>query len=82
MPRARPDRIAASVPLAIGEGEEAASQIAAAWLLAYLTRMGPLYPRVLREQFGYADAVEALLRPTRRRVAPAARGCGGDWLGT
>jgi alkanesulfonate monooxygenase SsuD/methylene tetrahydromethanopterin reductase-like flavin-dependent oxidoreductase (luciferase family) len=54
-------RIAASVPLAIGEDEEAATQIAAAWLLAYLTRMGPLYPRVLREQFGYADAVEALL---------------------
>jgi alkanesulfonate monooxygenase SsuD/methylene tetrahydromethanopterin reductase-like flavin-dependent oxidoreductase (luciferase family) len=52
---------ATSVPLAIGETEEAARQIAAAWLLAYLTRMGPLYPRVLSEQFGYADAVEALL---------------------
>ena len=54
-------RIATSVPLAIGETEEAARQIAAGWLLAYLTRMGPLYPRVLREQFGYADAVAALL---------------------
>jgi alkanesulfonate monooxygenase SsuD/methylene tetrahydromethanopterin reductase-like flavin-dependent oxidoreductase (luciferase family) len=52
---------ATSVPLAIGETEETARQIAAAWLLAYLTRMGPLYPRVLSEQFGYADAVAALL---------------------
>ena len=54
-------RIAASVPLAVGEDEEAARQIAAGWLLAYLTRMGPLYPRMLREQFGFADAVTALL---------------------
>ena len=53
--------ITVSVPLAIGEDEETASQIAAGWLLAYLTRMGPLYPRMLREQFGYADAVDALL---------------------
>ena len=53
--------IATSVPLAIAETDEAARQIAAAWLLAYLTRMGPLYPRVLREQFGYAEAVTALL---------------------
>lgn len=39
--------VAASVPLAIGPDEETASQIAAGWLLAYLTRMGPLYPRML-----------------------------------
>ena len=39
--------IAPSVPLALGEDEEAARRIAAGWLLAYLTRMGPLYPRVL-----------------------------------
>jgi alkanesulfonate monooxygenase SsuD/methylene tetrahydromethanopterin reductase-like flavin-dependent oxidoreductase (luciferase family) len=54
-------RIAASVPLAIAEDEETSRQIAAAWLLAYLTRMGPLYPRMLSERFGYADDVEALL---------------------
>lgn len=53
--------ISASVPLAVGEDEEAARQIAASWLLAYLTRMGPLYPRMLREQFGFADEVDALL---------------------
>jgi alkanesulfonate monooxygenase SsuD/methylene tetrahydromethanopterin reductase-like flavin-dependent oxidoreductase (luciferase family) len=50
-----------SVPLAIGEDEAAARQIAAGWLLAYLTRMGPLYPRMLRDHFGFADEVDALL---------------------
>lgn len=50
-----------SVPLAIGEDEAAARQIAAGWLLAYLTRMGPLYPRLLRDRFGFADEVDALL---------------------
>jgi alkanesulfonate monooxygenase SsuD/methylene tetrahydromethanopterin reductase-like flavin-dependent oxidoreductase (luciferase family) len=50
-----------TVPLAIGEDEAAARQIAAGWLLAYLTRMGPLYPRMLRDQFGFADEVDALL---------------------
>ena len=54
-------RIAASVPLAIADDEETSRQIAAGWLLAYLTRMGPLYPRMLSERFGYADDVEALL---------------------
>jgi alkanesulfonate monooxygenase SsuD/methylene tetrahydromethanopterin reductase-like flavin-dependent oxidoreductase (luciferase family) len=53
--------VAASVPLAIGEDEATARQIAAAWLLAYLTRMGPLYPRMLRDHFGYAREVDALL---------------------
>jgi alkanesulfonate monooxygenase SsuD/methylene tetrahydromethanopterin reductase-like flavin-dependent oxidoreductase (luciferase family) len=57
-----PTRVAASVPLAVAEDEEAARQIAAGWLLAYLTRMGPLYPRVLREDFGFADEAAALLR--------------------
>jgi alkanesulfonate monooxygenase SsuD/methylene tetrahydromethanopterin reductase-like flavin-dependent oxidoreductase (luciferase family) len=54
-------RVAASVPLAIAEDEETSRQIAAGWLLAYLTRMGPLYPRMLSERFGFADEVEALL---------------------
>jgi alkanesulfonate monooxygenase SsuD/methylene tetrahydromethanopterin reductase-like flavin-dependent oxidoreductase (luciferase family) len=53
--------VAASVPLAIAEDEETARQIAAGWLLAYLTRMGPLYPRMLRDQFGFAHEVDALL---------------------
>jgi alkanesulfonate monooxygenase SsuD/methylene tetrahydromethanopterin reductase-like flavin-dependent oxidoreductase (luciferase family) len=54
-------RVATGVPLAIAEREEDARRIAAGWLLAYLTRMGPLYPRVLREQFGFAGEVDALL---------------------
>jgi alkanesulfonate monooxygenase SsuD/methylene tetrahydromethanopterin reductase-like flavin-dependent oxidoreductase (luciferase family) len=53
--------VAASVPLAIAEDDETARQIAAGWLLAYLTRMGPLYPRMLRDYFGYAPEVDALL---------------------
>jgi alkanesulfonate monooxygenase SsuD/methylene tetrahydromethanopterin reductase-like flavin-dependent oxidoreductase (luciferase family) len=53
--------VAASVPLAIAQDEETARRIAAGWLLAYLTRMGPLYPRMLRDHFGYAREVDALL---------------------
>jgi alkanesulfonate monooxygenase SsuD/methylene tetrahydromethanopterin reductase-like flavin-dependent oxidoreductase (luciferase family) len=57
--------VSASAPLAIAEDEETARQIAAGWLLAYLTRMGPLYPRMLRNHFGYADEVDALLDANR-----------------
>jgi alkanesulfonate monooxygenase SsuD/methylene tetrahydromethanopterin reductase-like flavin-dependent oxidoreductase (luciferase family) len=53
--------VAASVPLAIAQDDQTATQIAAGWLLAYLTRMGPLYPRMLRDYFGYAREVDALL---------------------
>jgi alkanesulfonate monooxygenase SsuD/methylene tetrahydromethanopterin reductase-like flavin-dependent oxidoreductase (luciferase family) len=56
-----PTIISASVPLAIGPDEETARRIAAGWLRAYLTRMGPLYPRTLRDHFGYAREVDALL---------------------
>ena len=53
--------VAASVPLAIAQDDKTARQIAAGWLLAYLTRMGPIYPRMLRDHFGYAREVDALL---------------------
>jgi alkanesulfonate monooxygenase SsuD/methylene tetrahydromethanopterin reductase-like flavin-dependent oxidoreductase (luciferase family) len=53
--------VSASVPLAIAEDEETTRMVAAGWLLAYLTRMGPLYPRTLRDHFGYAREVDALL---------------------
>jgi alkanesulfonate monooxygenase SsuD/methylene tetrahydromethanopterin reductase-like flavin-dependent oxidoreductase (luciferase family) len=53
--------VSASVPLAIAQDEETARQIAAGWLLAYLTRMGPLYPRMLRDQFGFAHEIDGLL---------------------
>ena len=59
--RAEPPRVTASVPLALAEDDATARQLAAGWLLAYLTRMGPLYPRMLRERFGFARAVDALL---------------------
>jgi alkanesulfonate monooxygenase SsuD/methylene tetrahydromethanopterin reductase-like flavin-dependent oxidoreductase (luciferase family) len=49
-----------SVPLAIAQDDERARQIAAGWLLAYLTRMGPLYPRMLRDHFGFAREIDAL----------------------
>jgi alkanesulfonate monooxygenase SsuD/methylene tetrahydromethanopterin reductase-like flavin-dependent oxidoreductase (luciferase family) len=56
-----PTGVTVSVPLAIAEDVETARQIAAGWLVAYLTRMGPLYPRMLRDQFGFAHEVDALL---------------------
>ena len=59
--RSTPTRVAASVPLAIAQDEETAMQIAAGWLLAYLTRMGPLYPRMLRDHFGFGREADALL---------------------
>jgi alkanesulfonate monooxygenase SsuD/methylene tetrahydromethanopterin reductase-like flavin-dependent oxidoreductase (luciferase family) len=63
-------RVATSVPLAIAEDEETSRQIAAAWLLAYLTRMGPLYPRMLSERFGFAHDVEALLAANANGGSP------------
>jgi alkanesulfonate monooxygenase SsuD/methylene tetrahydromethanopterin reductase-like flavin-dependent oxidoreductase (luciferase family) len=70
--------VSLSVPLAIAEEEETSRLIAAGWLLAYLTRMGPLYPRMLRDHFGYADEVDALLEANAnggvpRLPAPAER---------
>jgi alkanesulfonate monooxygenase SsuD/methylene tetrahydromethanopterin reductase-like flavin-dependent oxidoreductase (luciferase family) len=53
--------VSPSIPLAIAEDEETARQIAAGWLVAYLTRMGPLYPRVLRDHFGFGREIDALL---------------------
>jgi alkanesulfonate monooxygenase SsuD/methylene tetrahydromethanopterin reductase-like flavin-dependent oxidoreductase (luciferase family) len=53
--------VTVSVPLAIAQDEETSRLIAAGWLLAYLTRMGPLYPRMLRDHFGFAREVDALL---------------------
>jgi alkanesulfonate monooxygenase SsuD/methylene tetrahydromethanopterin reductase-like flavin-dependent oxidoreductase (luciferase family) len=69
-------KVSASVPLAVAQDEQTARVIAAGWLLAYLTRMGPLYPRMLRDQFGFADEVDALLEANADgglpRLPPAA----------
>lgn len=59
-----------SVPLAVGPDRAVAEQVAARWLLAYCTRMGPIYPRMLRERFGYAAEVDALLAANSDRDAP------------
>jgi alkanesulfonate monooxygenase SsuD/methylene tetrahydromethanopterin reductase-like flavin-dependent oxidoreductase (luciferase family) len=58
--RADAATVTASVPLALARTRDGAGRIAARWLLAYATRMGPVYPRVLREQ-GYGRELEALL---------------------
>jgi len=53
-------KVVASVPLALAPTRDAASRIAARWLVTYATRMGPVYPRVLRER-GYGRELDALL---------------------
>lgn len=63
-------RVAASVPLAIGPDEETTGRIAAGWLLAYLTRMGPLYPQLLRDRFGFSGEVDALLAANANGGSP------------
>jgi alkanesulfonate monooxygenase SsuD/methylene tetrahydromethanopterin reductase-like flavin-dependent oxidoreductase (luciferase family) len=74
--------VTVSVPLAIAQDDETASQIAAGWLLAYLTRMGPLYPRMLRDHFGFAQEVDALLGANANggppRLPAAAEGLARD----
>ncbi|MGV1009973.1 MAG: hypothetical protein ACOYBY_15395 [Dermatophilaceae bacterium] len=52
--------IIASVPLALAATPDAAAGLAARWLLAYATRMGPVYPRMLRTH-GYGQELDALL---------------------
>jgi alkanesulfonate monooxygenase SsuD/methylene tetrahydromethanopterin reductase-like flavin-dependent oxidoreductase (luciferase family) len=64
-----------SVPLALAEDEAGAAALAARWLVTYCTRMGPLYPSLLRDRFGYATEVDALLEANtdpRRPVLPRA----------
>jgi alkanesulfonate monooxygenase SsuD/methylene tetrahydromethanopterin reductase-like flavin-dependent oxidoreductase (luciferase family) len=61
--------VVASVPSALAPTEMAARAIAAAWLLAYATRMGPVYPRVLRSH-GYAKELDALLDANHNPQSP------------
>jgi alkanesulfonate monooxygenase SsuD/methylene tetrahydromethanopterin reductase-like flavin-dependent oxidoreductase (luciferase family) len=53
-------RVSVGVPVALAPGRAAARELAAWWLSTYVTRMGPLYPRMLGERFGMRRAVEAL----------------------
>jgi alkanesulfonate monooxygenase SsuD/methylene tetrahydromethanopterin reductase-like flavin-dependent oxidoreductase (luciferase family) len=56
-----PTAVSLGVPVAFGSDEAAARQLAAWWLSTYLTRMGPLYPRMLGERFGMGAAVSAVV---------------------
>lgn len=71
-----PTSINAAVPIALAEEEETSRMLAAGWLLTYLTRMGPLYARMLREQFGFGREIDALLEANADggipRLPPAA----------
>ena len=55
-----PTRISVGVPVALGPDEASARRLAAWWLSTYVTRMGPLYPRMLGERFGMGEAVAAM----------------------
>src|SRR5262249_18527555 len=48
-------------PVALRATARDAHRLAAWWLTTYLTRMGPLYPRLLAHRFGFAAGVEAIL---------------------
>jgi alkanesulfonate monooxygenase SsuD/methylene tetrahydromethanopterin reductase-like flavin-dependent oxidoreductase (luciferase family) len=54
-------RVAVGVPVALAADERGARTLAAWWLSTYATRMGPLYPRMLSERFGMANAVKAVV---------------------
>src|SRR4051812_32741091 len=58
---AAPTRVHAGVPVALGPDEESARRLAAWWLATYATRMGPLYPRLLKRRFGMGEAVDAVV---------------------
>jgi alkanesulfonate monooxygenase SsuD/methylene tetrahydromethanopterin reductase-like flavin-dependent oxidoreductase (luciferase family) len=53
-------RVSVALPVALAPGRAAARELAAGWLSTYVTRMGPLYPRMLGERFGMRAAVEGM----------------------
>lgn len=63
-----------AVPLATGNDGASADRVAARWLTVYCTQMGPIYPRMLRERFGYAAEVDALLAANEDRDEPVLPG--------
>jgi alkanesulfonate monooxygenase SsuD/methylene tetrahydromethanopterin reductase-like flavin-dependent oxidoreductase (luciferase family) len=71
--RSHTPTVTAAVPLALAPDEDRASRIAARWLVTYATRMGPVYPRMLRAH-GYGRELDALLSANTdpaRPVLPA-----------
>jgi hypothetical protein len=67
-------------PYSRSQEEEPAGRIAAGWLLAYVTRMGPLYRRMLRDQFGFAREVDALLGANGAAGRPGCPRQRSGWL--
>jgi alkanesulfonate monooxygenase SsuD/methylene tetrahydromethanopterin reductase-like flavin-dependent oxidoreductase (luciferase family) len=65
-----PTRVAVGVPAALGPDQESARRLAAWWLSAYTTRMGPLYPRMLADRFGMADGVNAVIEVAKDDPQP------------
>jgi alkanesulfonate monooxygenase SsuD/methylene tetrahydromethanopterin reductase-like flavin-dependent oxidoreductase (luciferase family) len=65
-----PTRASLGVPVALGSDEASARQLAAWWLSTYLTRMGPLYPRMLGERFGMSAAVKAMVDAAAGNAPP------------
>lgn len=66
----RPTRVAAGVPVAFAADEAAARRLAAWWVGTYVTRMGPLYPKMLGERFGMAEGVAALAEAAQASREP------------
>jgi alkanesulfonate monooxygenase SsuD/methylene tetrahydromethanopterin reductase-like flavin-dependent oxidoreductase (luciferase family) len=67
-----PTRIVAGVPVALGPDAASARRLAGWWLSTYVTRMGPLYPRMLGERFGMSEAVAAMVSAPDGELPPAA----------
>ena len=65
-----PTQASLGVPVALGSDEARARRLAAWWLSTYLTRMGPLYPRMLGERFGMSTAVSAMLDAADGNASP------------
>jgi alkanesulfonate monooxygenase SsuD/methylene tetrahydromethanopterin reductase-like flavin-dependent oxidoreductase (luciferase family) len=65
-----PTRVSPGVPVALGSDEASARRLAAWWLSTYLTRMGPLYPRMLGERFGMGAAVDSIVAAADDNARP------------
>jgi alkanesulfonate monooxygenase SsuD/methylene tetrahydromethanopterin reductase-like flavin-dependent oxidoreductase (luciferase family) len=63
-------RVSPGVPVALGPDQESARRLAAWWLSAYTTRMGPLYPRMLGERFEMAAGVNAVIEAANGNARP------------
>jgi alkanesulfonate monooxygenase SsuD/methylene tetrahydromethanopterin reductase-like flavin-dependent oxidoreductase (luciferase family) len=57
------------IPVDLARDPERARAVAAWWITFYLTRMGPLYPSLLR-RLGYADDVDAVVAAAGAGVPP------------